>query len=217
MKNIIIFGNGSYAKTLTYYIENYTDWNIVGYSTDLNFKMESFNEKLYIPFETVLKDYSPHTYEFVMGIGYKNMNNLRKNKFTMIKSYGYRFPNLIHPTAIINNTVLGEGNVILENTVIEPNTVLGSDNILWSAVLLGHDGIHGNHNHYAACSLLAGNCCVGDNCFFGNHATVKDGVRISSYSLLGAGVYVSKDTKEFDVVVPARAVTLENKRSTDFI
>ncbi len=217
MKNVIIFGNGSYAKTITYYIENYTDWSVVGYSTDLNIEMDSFNGKQYIPFEVVLKDYSPDAYEIVMGIGYKNMNNLRKEKFEMIKSYGYRFPNFIHPTAIINNTVLGEGNVILENAVIEPYTVLGDDNILWSAVLLGHDGIHGSHNQYAVCCSIAGNCRVGDNCFIGNHATVKDGLSISSYSLLGAGVYLSKNTREYDVVVPARAVTLKNKRSTDYI
>lgn len=217
MRKIIIFGNGNYAKTLTYYIENCTDWNIIGYSTDLDLNVDSFNGKKYIPFKQLVAEYPPDKYDIVMGIGYKNMNNLRKEKFEMIKKYGYKLPNLIHPTAIMNNTVLGEGNIILENTIIEPNTVLGDDNILWSAVLLGHDGIHGDHNHYAACCLIAGNCKIGNNCFIGNHATVKDGTEIANYSLLGAGVYVSKDTREYDVVVPARAVTLENRRSTDYI
>lgn len=217
MKKVIIFGYGSFAKTITYYIETYTDWEIVCYTTDLDDTISVFNGKEYYPFSYVLTHFSPEEHDIVMGIGYKNMNSLRQEKFEMIKHKGYHFPNFIHPSSIINNAQLGEGNFILENTVIEPNTVLGDNNFLWSAVLLGHDGIHGNNNHYAACSLVAGNCTIGNNCFLGNHATVKDGVAIADFSLLGAGVYVSKNTKKYDVVVPARAVTLENKKSTDFI
>ena len=45
MNKVIVFGNGSYAKTLSYYIETYTDWAIEGYSTDTDFQADFFNEK----------------------------------------------------------------------------------------------------------------------------------------------------------------------------
>ena len=217
MKKIILFGNGSYAKTLTYYIENTTDWEIVAYCTDLISIETTFNNKPYVPLCELLNKYAPKEYEIVMGIGYRNMNNLRKEKFNLLKGMGYTFANLIHPSAILNNTILGEGNIILENVVIEPNTVLGNNIIIWSATLLGHDGHIGSHSHFAACSLVAGNVKIGENCFLGNHSTVKDGIEIADYTLLGAGVYVSKNTQKYDVVVPARAVTLNKRKSTDYI
>lgn len=216
MNKVIVFGNGSYAKTLSYYIETYTDWAIEGYSTDTDFQADFFNEKKYISFENMIKNYSPKEYRVVMGIGYSNMNMLREAKFNMLKSHGYSFPNFIHPSAILNNCEIGEGNIILENVIMEPNTIIGDDNIVWSSVLLGHNGIHGNHNHYAACSLIAGNCIVGNNCFFGNHATVKDGIKVADYTLLGAGSYLSKNTVEYDVFVPARSEKI-NRKSTFFI
>lgn len=216
MKKVIVFGNGSFAKTVTYYIETITDWCVCGYTTDLDITSESFNGKEYIPFSKFLSNYNPKDYEIVMGIGYNKMNELRKDKFTMLKDKGYSFPNLIHPSAIVNNTEFGQGNIILENVVIEPNSTMGDSNIVWSSVLLGHDCQFGSYNHFAACSLVAGNCCVGNNCFFGNHSTVRDGVTVANYSLIGAGAYLSKNSKEFDVVVPAKAIFLE-KKSTYFI
>ena len=216
MNKVIVFGNGSYAKTISYYIENYTDWSIEGYTTDTDSQEDFFNNKKYISFEIMIENYSPNEYGIVMGIGYSNMNKLRETKFNMLKNFGYYLPNFIHPSAILNDCKLGEGNIILENVVIEPNTTIGNDNIIWSSVLLGHDGHHGNHNHYAACCLIAGNCNVGDNCFIGNHATVKDGIKVASYTLLGAGSYLSKNTVEYDVFVPARTERIY-KKSTFFI
>ena len=88
MKKVIIFGFGSFAKTITYYIETYTDWEIVCYTTDLDATISDFNGKKYYPFSYVLTHFSPEEHDIVMGIGYKNMNSLRQEKFEMIKHKG---------------------------------------------------------------------------------------------------------------------------------
>ena len=89
--------------------------------------------------------------------------------------------------------------------------------IIWSAVLIGHNATVESHNHFAACALIAGNSYVEECCFLGNHSTVRDGVRIAEHSLIGAGTYVSKNNKPFEVIVPARSVVLDKYRSTDFL
>ena len=41
-------------------------------------------------------------------------------------------------------------------------------------------------------------------------------MKLADYTLVGAGANVMKDTNPYDVVVPARSVILDVKKSTDF-
>lgn len=217
-KKIILIGNGNYADTIRYYIENITDWDLVAYADEFVEGKHATHKGLPFVNVTYLPELYPNNeYEVVLGVGYHNMNSNRKRIYEKMKAMGYRMPNLIHPTVILNNTKMGDANVIMSNCVFEPNAEMGSDIIIWDAVLIGHNTFIGDHSHFAAVSMIAGNCKVGESCFLGNHATVKDGGVLADYTLVGAGAYVSKDTMPYDVVVPARSVTLKNHKSTDFI
>ena len=217
-KKVILIGNGSYSDTLRYYIDSVTDWQICGYASEFVVDEGLTHEGLPLVNVNKLKECFPaNEYEIVICVGYSNMNTNRKRIYSALKAMNYRIPNLIHPTSILNNLSLGDGNIILENCVFEPRAVMGSNIIIWSSSLIGHDTYIGDHSHFAAASLIAGNCRVGEGCFLGNHSTVKDGVELAEYTLVGAGAYVSKDTNPFDVVVPARSIVLEKYKSTDLI
>lgn len=217
-KKIVMVGNGNYSETLTYYIETFTDWEIVAFTDE--FVMGEGKEHKGKPFVnlSVLKEhFPPSDYEVILAVGYQKMNDNRKRLYFKLKEMGYTLPNFIHPTAVIHNTQMGDANIIMENVMFEPNACIGSNIIIWGGVVIGHNTNVGNHNHFAAVSMIAGNVQVGESCFFGNHCTVKDGAKIADYTLIGAGAYAAKDSKPYDVIVPARAVTLEGKQSIDFI
>ena len=217
-KKIIMIGNGNYSDTLRYYIENITDLNLYAYADE--FVEGKNSEHKGLPFVNISylpEEYPKDEFEIVIGVGYHNMNANRKRIYGKIKSMGYAMPNLIHPTTILNNTQMGDANIIMSNCVFEPNAVIGSNIIMWDAVLIGHNTVTRDHNHFAACSLLAGNCRVDESCFLGNHSTIKDGVALADHTLVGAGAFVSKNTKPYDVVLPARSAVLDSHKSTDFI
>lgn len=217
-KKIVMIGNGNYSDTIRFYIESITDWELVAYADEFVEGKNSEHKGLpFINLSYMTEVYPQSNFEVVIGVGYHNMNANRKRIYEKIKSMGYTMPNLIHPTTILNNTQMGDANVIMSNCIFEPNAVIGSNIIMWDAVLIGHNTYTGNHTHYAACSLIAGNCTVGESCFLGNHSTIKDGVTLADFTLIGAGTFVSKDTKPYEVVVPARSVVLDKHKSTDFI
>ena len=58
---------------------------------------------------------------------------------------------------------------------------------------------------------------IGNHCFIGASATVKDHVTIEDYVLLGASAYGFQDMKAYSVVVPAKSVVLEGRKSTEFL
>jgi len=217
-KKIILIGNGNYADTIRYYIETITDWELVAYADEFVEGKDSTHKGLPFVNISLLPDLYPNDgYEVVIGVGYHNMNANRKRIYEKLKGMNYRMPNLIHPTSILNNTKMGDANIIMSNCVFEPNAEMGSNIIIWDAVLIGHNTFIGNHSHFAPVSMIAGNCKVGEGCFLGYHATVKNGGVLADYTLVGAGAYVSKNTKPYEVIVPARSVVLENHKSTDFI
>lgn len=216
-KKIILIGVGSLSETIGYYIQSTTDWEIVAYASELLEAESEHKNKPFVPFGQLLSKYPPERYEVINTVGYAEMCTHRKRVYEKIKAMGYKMPNYIHPTAILNNTVMGDSNIILENVVFEPCAEIGSNIIIWSSALIGHNTHVGSHCHFAACSLIAGKTNVGENCFIGNHATLKDEASLADYTLLGAGVFCGKDTKPYDVVVPARATVLEKYKSTDLI
>lgn len=150
-------------------------------------------------------------------IGYKAMNENRRRAFKRIKADGMKIESFIHPSAIVKSDSIGEGCLIFEQAYIGPYTTIGDGNIFFPKSMLSHHSNAGNFNFFSVGCSVAGNVKIGDNCFLGNNSTTKDAVNIGSYTLLGAGCYVSCDTNEYDVIVPARGQILENKRSIDFI
>lgn len=217
-KKIIMIGNGNYSETLTYYITTFTNWEIAAFADEfVSEEGKQHNGKPFVNLSELTTHFPPSEYEIILAVGYQKMNSNRKRLYLRLKEMGYRFPNFIHPTAVIHNTVMGDANIIMENVMFEPNAKIGSNIIMWSGVVIGHNTDVGDHNHFAAVSMIAGNVKAGESCFFGNHATVKDGATIAEYTLVGAGAFVSKDSKPYDVIVPARSVVLEGKKSIDFI
>lgn len=217
-KKIIIIGNGNYADTIRFLIENNTGWEIVAYADEFVMGKDTIHRGLpFVNLDLLPELYPNSIYEVVIGVGYHHMNDNRKRIYQKLKDMEYRMPNLIHSTTILNNTKMGDANIIMSRCVFEPNAVMGSNIIMWDMVLIGHNTFIGDHSHFAAVSMIAGNCKVGENCFLGNHATVKDGAVLAEYTLVGAGAYVSKDTRPYDTVVPARSIVLDNHKSTDFI
>ena len=138
-KKIVMIGNGNYSDTLRYYIENITDWNLCAYADEFVEGKNSEHKGLpFVNLSYLPEEYPKDEFEVVIGVGYHNMNANRKRIYEKIKSMGYSLPNLIHPTTILNNTQMGDANIIMSNCVFEPNAVISSNIIMWDSVLIGH-------------------------------------------------------------------------------
>lgn len=217
MKNAIIFGNTSFSKMVKYYIEKYTDINIVGFCVNQVYVSEPIIDNIpVIPFETIKKKYPPDKYDFFIAIGNNSMNTVREKVYNNISNKGYSILNFIHPSAVIENAFIGHGNIILENVSIGYNVKIGNGNVIWNGVTLSHEDSIGNFNYIAPACALAGRVTIKDNCFLGINCTIKNDITIKSYSLIGAGCYINKSTQEKDVFITTSTLHLSEKNSLDF-
>lgn len=216
--NYLIVGNGDYARMLARYLKNTKGIEPVGFTVESSVISDKIiYDKPVIPAEEMKDFFKASDCRLFMGIGYRNMNQIKQREFVRYKELGYYFENYIHPTVIMDQqTLIGEGNNIFEGVIIQEGVKIGDANLIYGGALIAHENSIGDFNSFSVKSCVAGCSKIGNNCFIGANATVRDHIMISDYTLVGAGAYVDKSTNAYDVIVPQKSVVLKG-RSLEFI
>lgn len=219
MKKLIIFGANDLGRLLKYYLEEDGDRReLLAFTMNREYiKNDSFLGLPVVPFETINERFSPEKHEILIAIGYSKMNDIRKKIFLQCKSKGYSVASFIHSSCSIHSRDIGEGNVLLEGCLVYPFTKIGNGNLLWDNVQISHDCVVGDFNTFSSYADLCGYVTIGNNGFFGKHCVINEHSVIADYTLVGAMAYAKGQTSPYDVVVPARGVILNHKKSTDIM
>lgn len=219
MKNIIIFGANDLGRLLKFYLEEDGDnRKVVAFTMNEEYIKE--REYLGLPvvsFEQIESAYPSDENEILIAIGNSNMNNIRKKVFADCKDKGYNVASFIHSTCTVHSCDFGEGNILLEGCLVYPFASIGSGNLLWDHVLISHDCTVGDFNTFSSYADLCGYVTIGNNGYFGKHCVINEHSVIADYTLVGAAAYAKGCTEPYDVVVPARSVILDHKKSTDLM
>ena len=141
----------------------------------------------YFPILGSIDDYIPEEDDvFVLGMTHIDF---RQKVVEKMRAKGARFPNVIHPSCIVQSPIVGEGNIIGAWSLIGANATIGDFNYLtpWSAI--GHDCVVGNHNIFSV-TKVCGHCTIGDRNFFGMGVNVIPHVTIGDDNGIHAGMTV---------------------------
>lgn len=126
-----------------------------------------------------------------------------EERVNLLKSYGIapsRFANFIHPLAYVaRSVVLGAGNVILSHACLFSNIRMGNYNVIYADSTIGHDTKVGNCN-FLASSDVGSECIVEDGIFMGMNSTIKNGLHIGEYALIGMGSNVVRNVESRQIV-----------------
>ena len=143
---------------------------------------------------------------FHVAIG---LNNIRSLLIDRLKGLDLSLPNIIHPSAIISDTAsLADGVCVLPGVIINAGSKIGVGVILNSACVIDHDCEIGSSAHISPGVHLAGGVKIGCRVWVGIGATVIQGMKIGSDSIIGGGSVVVADVPN-DVTavgVPSRVI-----------
>jgi sugar O-acyltransferase (sialic acid O-acetyltransferase NeuD family) len=132
-------------------------------------------------------------------------NNETRKK--LAGSFDLEWLHLAHPAAYVHSSVqLGAGTIVFAGSVIQPDAVLGDHAIVNTAATIDHDCEIGNFVHLAPGVHLAGEVEIAEGAFIGINSSALPGIRIGSWTTVGAGAVVVRDLPN-DVLafgVPAR-------------
>lgn len=143
----------------------------------------------------------------VMGIGHVGYPKVRNSVYKKTLEIGFSFPNLIHPTAVIADTVeMGEGSLFAAQCVVNADAKIGTLCIVNTLAVIEHEVNIGDGVHIAPHATVLGQASVGQNSFIGAGSIVLQGVHVGKNCIIGAGSVVLHDIEDNCIMVgnPAR-------------
>ena len=212
-KPVVMFGNGKLARTLRYFLDHDSPFEVVAIAVDRDWLSE---ERLIdlptVPFDEVAEHYPPDTHDMFIGLGYRGMNRIREERYLEAKEKGYDLISHVSPRASVwPDLEIGDNCLVLDEVVVHPYVSIGNDTIIWSGSHVGHGSTIGEHCFVASRTAISGWVNVGHHSFLGTNSTVRDGITLAPLSLVGAGVVVTADTEEGQILAPPQARVLPGR------
>jgi len=208
MKNVIVYGAGEFGSLISNIISYQRDLKIIAYGDDSTEKIGQFIDEIPIFGDEDLLKFSQKN-EVKYAVSSIGNNNIRAQKYTLLKNKGFKMLSLVHPQALIDTKVTYGDNVIIEmGAAIHTNSSIGNDVFLGGDALIGHHNKIGNHVLVGGNVSFGGAVIVEDYVSIGVGASIKPGVRLGKGSVVGVGAAVVKDVNPGDVVVgvPAKPI-----------
>lgn len=217
-KQVVIFGTGSFAEVVDFYLQRDSDLEVVAFTvTADSLKQREFLGRPVIPFEEIESCYSPTLYSMFIAMGYRQLNRLREQFFDQAKSKGYGLISYMCSRATHwGDTRIGENVFIFEDNTIQPFVSIGDDTILWSGNHIGHHSSIGPHCFISSHVVVSGHCSIRSHCFLGVNATITEGVTIGERNIIGPGTLIQKDTGPDEVYLGERTPKFP-KNSSQFM
>lgn len=152
--------------------------------------------------ESMLEELRERIDAVFVGVGGVPSNAGRRRVFESVRAAGFRVVNLIHPRAVVAESVLmGEGVMVMGGSVVNPDAVLGDGVIVNTGAVVEHDCVIGDFAHVCPGTVLGGGVGVGEEAFIGIGSTVIQGARIGRRAVVAAGAVVVSDVADAVMVM----------------
>ncbi len=209
MLDLIIFGVGGLSKDV-HFIVDYINkikptFNLRGFLDDNVNQPSLINGVPYLGSSDYINTIN---YNVQIVIAVSNPIVIKKINELGSKNEYVEFPNLIHPTAIIDNQFLkmGRGNIFNAGCIVSRNVVIGDFNIFNNNDCIGHDVQIGHMNMFSPKAQISGNVLIGNENFFGLNASIIQNKSVGNFNFVGACSLLTKSLKDNRRVfgIPAR-------------
>lgn len=210
MQALYIYGSGGHAAVVADLARAAGQYEIIGLVDDdpQLAGQEHFGYRVLGDRQALVREKSEH---LVLAVG-DNHTRLRLSS----ELTGWRFPTLIHPSAVIGSDVsIGAGTVVMPGAIIEYGVTIGEHCIINNGAVIGHQSRVGGFCHVSGKSALGGGVTLERCVFVGMGAVVTPGVTVAKNCLLTAGSMTSKDVAEGATIVGNPGRPFFNRRGMD--
>jgi len=210
MKKIAIYGAGGLGREISQMVGQINSlskkWELSGFYDDHLPKGQVVKGLKVLGGISDLNE-EPNELNLVIGIA---DNKMRKEIASKVTNTKILYPNLIHPSVIMddNEVNLGVGSIITAGNILTTDIKIGKHCIINLSCTIGHDLVLGDFCAIMPGVHLSGNITVGEGVLVGTGARILQNLSIGSNAKIGAGAVVTKDVSNGHTVVgiPARTM-----------
>ena len=206
MSKVVIFGTGSMAEVVHYYLSEQSPHEVVAFTAHGDrIEQNEFQGLPVVPYEGIVDTHPPADFAMYVAVGYAKVNQVRADVFADAKSRGYSLISYVSPRCTrIGEFPIGENCFIFEDNTLQPFVTIGDNVIMWSGNHIGHHSTIGDHCFITSHVVVSGHCRVGERSFLGVNATLRDNIQIGEACVIGAGALIMKSTRDREVYVGER-------------
>lgn len=165
------------------------------------------------PFSTFASRYSSEDTRVVIAVGEpKDRAMLRKR----VVEAGFTLGQLISPDLQITKNIIKQGCLVFSNCIIMPDVAIDENVVVQSGVILTHDDKIGKDTVICPRVTIGGNAIIGEQCFIGLSAVIRDHIEIKSNCIVGMGSVIVNSI-EANSVVAGNPAKLLRKNITKMI
>lgn len=193
--SLVILGAGGGAKMCIDALNNSEEFKIVGIlDDDVSLGVNVLGIPVVGNLNSIDNLLEISISNFIIAFGVLNNRQNRYNKFLELKDRGCCFPNIIHPKAVVENSVkMGSGNVVLAGANIGSSVVLGDLNYINNNSLVSHDCTLKNNIHIAPSAVLASSIIIESHVLIGMNSTLYYGINIGENSTILNGLIINSN------------------------
>lgn len=209
-KDLVIFGTGEIGQLAKFYFQHDSNFNVVAFAADDAFIKEPTFEGLpVVPVSELMKRYPPSKYQVHVALSYNKLNQIRKDKYLLLKGMGYELPSYVCSKSVYwPDLQIGDNCFILENQTIQPTVKIGNNVMIWSGNHLGHGCEIKDHAYLSSHICISGHTVIGEQCFIGVNSTFKDFIKVGDRVFVTMGADVTKDVPSDAVILAAPSKVL---------
>lgn len=199
---LLVIGSSGHAKVCLEILQQANDYEIVGIVDSALKKGEKLHGLPILGGEADLLELFESGIMFaVIGFSALHKTAVRQKLYDKLIGIGYRLPNIIHKSAIIEpSSVIGNGNQVMAGAIIGSDVSIGNNCILNSGCIVSHDCTIEDNVHVAPGAILAGSVRVGSNTLVGMGVTVYMKLSIGSNCIIYNGKNVFGDLSESTIL-----------------
>ena len=217
-KNLIIYGDSSFAEMVGHYFQIDSEYRVVAYCVDEAYRSRGEISGLpVISLEDIEDHFSSETHYIFAAIGYKSVRT-HKMLFKKVAQLSFPGASYISSQAMVDITCkVGVNCLILPGVILEPDTVIEENCYINSGAIVCHHSRVKAHSILAAGSLVGGYTTVGESSLLGFNATVAELLELADETLLGAGSVLLQNTDRHTMYVGTPAKVFRTHRETGIL
>lgn len=200
MSEVVIFSTSDFAREVRVYFDRQTPHTVVAFTVHRAYVNSPQVDGLpVVPFEGLPESHPPESFSMFVAAGYRGTNQLRATICEQSREAGYELITFVSPDATYLGEPPGDNVMIAPGSVVQPFAKVGSGTIVCAFTNVGHHATVGRYVYIGPHVCMMGRSIVGDNCFVGAGARIRNSVSVGARSVIGAGSMIMKDAAEDSV------------------
>ena len=198
MENLIIIGTSTTAKTVKTFVEHYNLFNVIGFAVNrVYLKDSTYCDKPIFAIEDLDTIIDKQKVFLFVAIQWNRLNADRRKVYETLKKEGFRFANLISPSAIVKGRLIGDNCWIADQVNIDFGTIVGANCFIKIQANILDNCVIEDNCFIGAKALIAGGCKIGEQSFIGLSSTIFDDTSVGKKCIVGACTAVKRNLPDF--------------------